>query len=203
MLLLPNGGKMNRVNVLNDLIQKNNYKSYLEIGVDTGWLFEQISCNKKAGVDPNKIYDNLTFNMTSDEFFLQNNDKFDIIFIDGLHLHEQVYKDFKNSLACLNDGGLILFHDCNPTVKEWQLRDWTVAEWTGDCWKALIKIRQEYDFYTCVIDCDYGIGVCNPFRQAHKLQNIDVDLTYENLNIYRNQWLNLKPLEEFKHEFGL
>ena len=39
----------------------------------------------KISVDPEKNSEHLTHEMTSDEFFEQNTDKFDVIFIDGLH----------------------------------------------------------------------------------------------------------------------
>ena len=39
--------------------------------------------------------------MSSDEFFLKNKDQFDIIFIDGLHVYEQVKRDIENSLIVL------------------------------------------------------------------------------------------------------
>ena len=56
--------------------------------------------------------------MTSDEFFSQNKETFDLIFIDGLHIHEQVLKDIDNSLNVLNENGVILLHDCLP-AKIW------------------------------------------------------------------------------------
>ena len=36
--------------------------------------------------------------MTSDEFFKQNEDTYDVIFIDGLHTSDAVYRDINNSL---------------------------------------------------------------------------------------------------------
>jgi hypothetical protein len=194
---------MDRELILNKLIHKNGYKSYLEIGVQSGWLFSRIVCDNKVGVDPVKIFDSLTYNMTSDDFFAQNSEKFDIVFIDGLHHHEQVIKDFENSLACLNIDGLILFHDCNPTIEEWQAREPVVSEWTGDCWKAIVQIRQNYDFHILTVNCDYGVGICNPFRYDYRLAPVNCDLTYVNLDINRNQWLNLKSELEFKSEYEL
>ena len=52
--------------------------------------------------------------LTSDEFFEQNTEVFDVIFIDGLHLSEQVYRDITNSLSCLSENGYIICHDMNP-----------------------------------------------------------------------------------------
>jgi hypothetical protein len=40
--------------------------------------------------------------MTSDEFFEINKSTYDIIFIDGLHIDEQVERDIINGLKILN-----------------------------------------------------------------------------------------------------
>jgi len=47
----------------------------------------------------------------SDNFFLENNKTFDIIYVDGHHLAEQVYKDAVNSWKILNRNGLLIFDD--------------------------------------------------------------------------------------------
>ena len=47
----------------------------------------------------------------SDDFFLSNNLLFDVIYVDGHHLAEQVYKDAVNSWNILNDKGLLIFDD--------------------------------------------------------------------------------------------
>jgi hypothetical protein len=56
-----------------------------------------------------------TFTMLTDEFFTQNNKKYDIIYIDAGHHWENVLKDYNNSINCLNEGGVIFFHDLYPT----------------------------------------------------------------------------------------
>jgi predicted O-methyltransferase YrrM len=74
-------------------------------------LFSKIKIQTKIGVDP---ISGGTIRKTSDDFFKNNNVKFDIIFIDGLHEYSQVKKDIKNSLIFLNDDGVIFLHDCMP-----------------------------------------------------------------------------------------
>ena len=49
--------------------------------------------------------------ISSNEFFKKNNELFDIIYIDGSHYYIDVENDFKNSLNCLNVGGIIIFDD--------------------------------------------------------------------------------------------
>ena len=51
------------------------------------------------------------FKNTSDEFFMQNKEKFDLIYIDGWHEAPQVYKDINNSWDSLNINGIIICDD--------------------------------------------------------------------------------------------
>ena len=88
---------MNRIQIINNLIKKNNYKSYLEIGVNTpaqpGYSHDSIHVEIKHGVDPNV---ETTYKMESDDFFKNHiSQKYDIIFVDGLHLFEQAHRDIE------------------------------------------------------------------------------------------------------------
>ena len=129
-----------RSDIINRLAKKNKAKTYLEIGISDGRNFESININEKIGVDPSpqkglgrRV---TTHPTTSDNFFAQNNKGFDIIFIDGLHLSEQVYKDITNSLECLNDGGYIVCHDMSPLIWRHQARKRRTVRWNGDCWEC-------------------------------------------------------------------
>ena len=75
--------------IIQNIINLKDFKSYLEIGTFHDDLFKQIKCNKKVGVDP---ISGGTVRKTSDQFFNDNKDKFDCIFIDGLHYYSQVKK---------------------------------------------------------------------------------------------------------------
>ncbi len=96
---------------MQDTIDRKKYKSYLEIGCFDNELFDHINCEKKVGVDP---YSGGTLRETSDYFFSKNKETFDCIFIDGLHIYQQVKKDILNSIKSLNQNGVIFIHDCLP-----------------------------------------------------------------------------------------
>ena len=145
-----------RYEIINEIIEKKNYKTYLEIGCDENKTFNEIKIKEKIGVDPIR---GGNLRLTSDEFFLRNNKKFDCIFIDGLHEYTQVKKDIINSVSCLNPNGVILVHDCLPKSFFHQAVPRCRSIWNGDVWKAIVEFRTKtnFDTYTCL--ADEGIGI--------------------------------------------
>jgi hypothetical protein len=142
--------------IVQNIINSKNFKSYLEIGTFHDDLFKHIKCNKKVGVDP---VSGGTVRKTSNQFFDSNKDKFDCIFIDGLHYYSQVKKDIENSIKILNPNGIILLHDCLPSNHFEQAVPRCQWTWNGDVWKAIVecRIKENIDTYTCY--ADFGVGV--------------------------------------------
>lgn len=172
---------MERYDIINSLIEKYNFQTYLEIGVShVDGCFNKIKASEKTGVDPNT--ENIEFNKTSDEFFFeleQGNTRFsrdykwDLIFVDGLHLANQSYKDIKNSLKHVKKNGFIIVHDCNPPsgwfARENYLVDGFYAPWNGTVWKAFYKVRTEgLNIETCTVNTDWGVGVIKNTEQKSK-----------------------------------
>ena len=192
-----------RTEILNFLIDRFGYQRHLEIGMDYGKNFKKIKCKYKVGVDPaigEYSHANPTYLMTSDEFFKQNKEMFDIVFVDGLHEHTQVYRDIVNSLNVLSDGGTVVCHDMNPLTEASQVfprANKRGQPWSGDCWKAFVQLRMERnDLKMCVIDADWGLGIIQTGSQK-KLEK--ADLTYENFNKNRKEWLNLVSEADFRN----
>ena len=180
-----------RFEIIQNIIEFKKYKSYLEIGCDRNQSFSNINIDKRVGVDP---VEGGTHKMTSDEFFSNNNDKFDIIFIDGLHQYEQVIKDVKNSLNCLTKNGIILLHDCLPRTLWNQVYPRINSDWNGDVWKAIVECRtyENIDTYTCI--ADRGIGVIVPRKNINKLILNKKDfkgLKYKDYYQKHEQYMNL------------
>ena len=93
------------------------------------------------------------------QFFSQNNNKFDCIFIDGLHIYEQVKKDILNSIDCLSENGIIILHDCLPQTISAQAVPRYRYLWNGDVWKAVVETRTWHHVNTVTVLIDQGVSV--------------------------------------------
>lgn len=188
---------MNRIELINALIAKNGYKNYLEIGVRDGECFNAIKCEFKVGVDPDNN-SKATVYVTSDYFFENNSEKFDIIFIDGLHHADQVEKDILNSLDCLAEGGTIVMHDCLPTSKRMQeIPELVGEESTGNTWMAYLKMRvTRNDLKMHVVDTDWGLGIIS--KGSQELVPLGILPSYEQFDVNRGAWMNVISVEQFK-----
>ena len=194
---------MRRTQIINKLIEKYNYTSYLEIGVNqTHHNFDHIQCIIKCGVDPRVGTNNYTaphkgYQMTSDVYFqtLAEDIKFDLIFIDGLHTHEQVNKDIQNSLKHLTENGTIVLHDCSPRDKDFEVR-----HRCGTVWRAFYEARKTYDIDAYVVNTDHGCGIIR--KGGTKLVDTlnSSTLDYNFLNSNRVEVLNLISIDDFKQK---
>ena len=165
-----------RIDLIKYVIEKNKYKNYLEIGCNSDDVFNNINI-EKTGVDP---VSGGNFRGTSDEFFSQNSKNYDCIFIDGLHVYQQVIKDILNSIKILNNNGVIILHDCLPKSIGHQRVPRTRYNWNGDVWKAVVEARTWKDFETFTILADQGLGIIK------KKNNSDL------LNMQNTSFKNLK-----------
>lgn len=191
---------MNRTDIINYLIKKNKAKKYLEIGVADGANFKKINCDTKIGVDPNPD-SKATKIQTSDDFFKENKQFFDIIFIDGLHHADQVIKDINNALSCMSANGYIICHDILPPDEQHQTVPPTQDLWTGDCWKAWVSLRtQRIDLNMHTIDTDYGCGIIS--KGSQKTLNVKKEqLNWANFLKNKQFWMNVISVEDFKKLF--
>ena len=178
--------KSSRFDIINKIIKKKKFESYLEIGCQSDVNFSKIIIKNKIGVDPQS---GGTHRMTSDDFFKQNKNTFDLIFIDGLHVYEQVLKDIENSLKVLNDNGVILIHDCLPAKIWHQTIPQTHSSWNGDVWKSIVKSRTRIDIDTYTIEADQGLGLI--LKRENKDLLVDKIENFKNLK-FRDYYIHHK-----------
>lgn len=157
---------MTRVELINSLARRFDYKTYLEIGVGDGTTYEQIDIENKECCDPNVddedgCYKNVTYEMTSDKMWhsIDNDKKWDIIFIDGLHEGNTVLRDLFYGMYHLSDDGVIIIHDSLPISEESASypRN-TDGSWHGTVYK-IYPVLNAIGIKYCIINDDQGMGV--------------------------------------------
>ena len=206
-----------RKGVINFLISYLDREiTYLEIGLrDPNDNFNHVNAKIKYSVDPGLEFEAnpADFKITSDEFFnglragkLLNKDiKFDVIFIDGLHLAEQVDRDIENSLKYIIDDGFIVLHDCNPPT-EWHARENyhyigtpVGASWNGTTWKGFMKWRFNSKVFSCCIDTDYGVGIISRKTDiGHAIAPTNLFYEYHIFQENRIRYLNLIQFKDLE-----
>ncbi len=123
------------------LIKKYELESFLEIGYGRGYssfcaamAFSELGRGTVTTVDPNLDENQIRglaqyfprewfekiqfFKSYSDSFFLDNNEKYDMIYIDGDHRYDAVKRDWENSKNRYNN--FVLFDDYEFTDKKVQ-----------------------------------------------------------------------------------
>ena len=190
--------KPTRQFLVQEIINAKKYEAYLEIGTFHDELFQQVKCKKKVGVDP---VSGGTIRKTSDQFFKDNRDTFDCIFIDGLHHYSQVKKDIQNSLKILKPNGIILLHDCLPNNHFEQAVPRCQITWNGDVWKAIVecRVKENIDTYTCY--ADFGIGVIFN-RRNRNILNLNIKdfykLKFEEYFYNHKEYMNIIEFKNLK-----
>jgi len=177
-----------RKQLIQEIINKKKYTTYLEIGVFAGGVFFPVKAKRKIAVDPEftfgkfkrrkKILKNLSnfnasyYEISSDDFFdkyadaLFKDRPIDICLIDGMHEYEYALRDVENTLNYLQQDGVIIMHDCNPRIaeaaisfQEWKNKNYE-GNWNGNVWKTIIHLRSlRKDISVFVLDVDHGLGI--------------------------------------------
>ena len=167
----------NRHAFINKAISKFENCKYLEIGVANNEVFNTIplKIENKFGVDPDS---GGNFRMTSDEFFKEHSNlKFDVIFIDGLHIYEQCQKDCINSMKQLKENGIIFFHDFLPRSFFEEKVPRKQSTWSGDVWKVAVELANSRNVEFKIINIDHGVGVLKlkknfEYKKMEELKNM-------------------------------
>jgi len=138
---------------------------YLEIGLHRELTFQHIRATERWGVDPQPYFriDRLPRGVTigkctSDEFFasLDAEQRFDVVFLDGLHTFQQTYRDLINALRVC-PSGLLLIDDVVPADSVSAHLDQREAleertrrhlqeptMWHGDVYKVVVAMAEHH-----------------------------------------------------------
>lgn len=180
---------MNHTDLLNIIAKKINANYYLEIGVRFGANFNKIEVPNKIGVDPDPE-SVATVHLTSDQFFEQNKETFDLVFIDGYHEAEQVKRDIINSYAVLTGKGIIVVHDCNPEKEEHTHIPRDCKVWNGNVYKTISELNKA----KMTVDIDHGCCIISRSTENLRWGNVAVD--WEIFSKHRKDLLNLVSPED-------
>jgi capsular polysaccharide biosynthesis protein len=171
---------LKRSDVLNHILSLFHNPSYLEIGVNSGETFFAVEAGTKVAVDPQFLFDvdeargkiaNARFHsVESDAYFsaiVGPDERFDVIYLDGLHTVEQTLRDFCNAISYLKESGIIVIDDVVPNSYHASLPDLRVSRqlrdglypkcndgsWMGDVYRLVFFIQtffQQYRYATVV-----------------------------------------------------
>ena len=205
-----------RSEIINYLIKSLGRQdiTYLEIGVrNPADNYNKIIASRKYSVDPGVEFEEnpVDFKRSSDDFFskfkqgeiLSLDTHFDVIFIDGLHLAEQVDRDIQNALEFIKDDGFIALHDCNPPTESHAREEYAYQIspamncWNGTTWKAFYKVRQRQDIFSCCVDSDWGVGIISKtVNLGNPTTSVNPFFEFKILDQTRNESLNLISFEQ-------
>ena len=159
---------------INFLADRFNARSYLEIGVHKGDTFLNVAIKNRFAVDPAFKFEYRHLESDSCHFFPVASDlffeslksgsfnnippdiKFDLIFIDGLHIYENAFRDFINSILFSHTNTIWIIDDTIPSDPYSSIPDNALSyqyraraglidrPWHGDVYKCIFAL---HDFY--------------------------------------------------------
>lgn len=179
---------LSKEEIIQSLIDKNEYQSYLEIGKQYGGSFNKVHCLWKKSVDPD-AQAKADFVMTSDKFFEMYEGKFDLIFLDGWHYSDQLERDIVNASKHLTLNGAIVVHDISPDTRDQQRVPRISRQWTGDCWRAFVGFRKRYkEVKSYAHKEDWGVGVIVPGGKEFEIGFVS-DMAFEEFMLNKKELL--------------
>jgi hypothetical protein len=139
---------------------------YLEIGVQGGHTFLDLDFQYQVAVDPVFRFDYTKYVSNRMVFFEEESDKyfsrkikckFDLIFLDGLHAFDQIFRDFCASIQYAHDQTIWLIDDTLPSSMLAASRNSLFCRvarkclrqpaWMGDVFKVVYAIHDYFPQY--------------------------------------------------------
>jgi hypothetical protein len=162
---------ISRSEVVQRLLDLYRQPHYLEIGVSRGQTFHAVRAHKKVAVDPKFLFETPSDNdastsyhqMTSDHFFgsvVAPDQRFHVIYLDGLHTFEQTLRDLVNAVGYLAPAGVVLVDDVYPNSFQASLPDPATSRavreflrqsdpsWMGDVFKLVFFVESFFQGFS-------------------------------------------------------
>jgi hypothetical protein len=225
----PPAAESHSIRRIKQIAQHVGARSYLEVGVNRGRTFHGLDFERKVAVDPSFKFDVADYRregvefhqMPSDEYFSRHAlpQKFDVVFLDGLHTFQQTFRDFCNSLACAHDRTVWLIDDVLPidVYSAWPIQAEAVrfrknaggegAAWHGDVFKVVFAIHDFFSTFSYVTLRGQG----NPQALVWKAPRADFSPLFDSMEtierlgyfdlLKRRDILNIKPEVDGFQEF--
>lgn len=159
----PPAETFDHVSFLTFMAKNIKPENYLELGVRCGKIFFSVAqfCKKAIGVDISscnfELQENMNFIQNSTDVFFENlneEEMFDMVFIDADHSHEQSLKDFLNVKNHVIEDGFIFFHDTYP-YDSYMFS----PNLSGDCYKTALYIKQNLSSEFEILTLPFNPGV--------------------------------------------
>ncbi len=209
---------------INSIINKLALSSYLEIGVNKGETFTGVNATRKVAVDPVFNFDyherlllyrdnEHYYATTSDDFFYQNDESFEIIFLDGLHTFEQTFRDFCNAVTIAEKNTIIIIDDTLPSdiYSAHPIQDEAIktrkndtlinsGSWHGDVYKTVFAIREFFPLWSFRTIVSGGNPQTVVFRQTERRNGTKAGMEQIARMSYfdlRNNYELMNPIEDW------
>ena len=140
--------------------------------------------------------------MSSNEFFEDNTNLYDLIFIDGDHNYSQVKLDVENALESLTPNGMVVMHDTCPTKrKHVEPKKDEIQEWCGDSFKVAAEYNQKDGFSVITWAQDFGVTIIKVGETAES-SSFDYDINFYNLLKYKYEMVNAQSIDVINSNIG-
>lgn len=173
--ITPPGENFDHPEFFSNLFKFIRPECYLELGVRDGRNFLRVAphCKKAIGVDvypaPFSLQQNMEYYTCTTDSYFENLDptvKFDCVFIDADHSHEQSLKDFINVKDRVIEDGFIFFHDTYPYGEPF-LHPYAC----NDCYKTALYIKQHFidQFEIVTLPINPGVSIVKRMNRNQQL----------------------------------
>ena len=164
-----------KMEIIGLLAAQNGFSRYLELctsttggyyaALDRGILStaHRLMYNCPAGFDDGFAVEFRSESLDIDQCLAEINSKglrYDIILIDPFHEYGASYRDLRAAFDLIDDGGMLVVHDCLPPDAAFATPGFVPGGWCGVTYKAYIDFvcaRRDLDYRT--VDIDYGCGI--------------------------------------------